>query len=346
MFASPNESRICKFAAGIVLILVLMPLHASNAIFESRHIKATGADGELAGTLLLPINEGQPFNTVLILPGSGPTDRDGNSPVGIAASTYRLLAEELAMLGVASVRFDKRGLGGSINAGDGNDVSLESYADDVTSWLDAIDDIPEVSGNVWLVGHSEGALVAIIAAGRELTNVRALALLSAPGRKLGIVLREQLASNPANTPILAEAFSAIEMLERGNRVDPKTLHSGLRNLFNAPAQDYLTQLIRFDPAAALKKLGDGDDPLPVLIVHGGRDIQVSTEDVRALSKARPDAELAIIADMNHVLKSVDHNNREANVAAYSNPELPIVQNLVDILAEFIDKTSRSHKPAK
>lgn len=151
------------------------------------------------------------------------------------------LPKALAERGVASVRFDKRGLGGSIAAGDGNDVSFERYADDVESWLGVIADIPQLTGDVWLAAHSEGAMIAIVVAERKLFAVRALILLCAPGRRLGVILREQLADNPANAPIIAEAVAAIGQLERNQSVDPETLHADLRGLFNDSAQLYVAQ---------------------------------------------------------------------------------------------------------
>ncbi len=139
-------------------------------------------------------------------------------------------------------------------------------------------------------------------------------------------------------PDLEQAFDAIETLERGERVDPDTLHLGLRALFNTPAQSYLAEMIRFDPAATLHELGESDDALPVLIVHDGRDIQIADADARPLADVRPDAQLVVIADMNHVLKRVAYDNRDANVATYSNPHLPIMPDVVDAMAEFVTKT--------
>lgn len=318
-----------------------MPLHADPATFKSVDITASGPAGELAGTLLMPGDVEPPYNTVLILPGSGPTDRDGNNSGSVKASSYRLLAEALAEDGIASVRIDKRGLGESANAADGNDVSLERYADDVASWLGVVADTPQLTGDVWVIGHSEGGLIALTTTERKLDNLRALVLLTSAGRKVGIILREQLAANPANAPILEEAFAAIETLERGESVDPETLPPALRPLFHISVQQYLGELIRFDPSAALRRLGEGDSPLPVLIVHGGRDIQVSTADAQALAQSRPDAKFVTIGDMNHVLKSVPEDDRSANLAAYSNPDLPIVQQLVETLTEFIHDTRQS-----
>ena len=341
MARSPR-SLVAAACSAVLALVGTAPAGAdatSPGIGPSRAISAPGPEGELAGTLLLPATGRAPYDTVLILPGSGPVDRDGNAAGAISAAPYRLLAEGLAASGIASVRVDKRGLGASRGAGDGNDVTLDAYADDVESWLGAIASVPELSGDAWLAGHSEGAMVAVVTAAREPRGVHGLALLAAPGRPIGVLLREQLADNPANAPILEQAYDAIGTLERGGRVDTDALHPSLAaGLFHERVQGYLGELVRFDTAAALGALGSGDDPLPVLIVHGGRDIQVSDEDARALVVARPDAELVTIADMNHVLKRVGSDDRDANVATYADPHLPVVPAAVEALAAFVERT--------
>lgn len=94
--------------------------------------------GALAGTLLAPLDSHQ-HPVVLIIPGSGRTDRAGNNPLGIQAAPYRLLAEGLAGRGIASVRIDKRGLFGSAGAeANPNDVTLTVYAADVRLWVSEI----------------------------------------------------------------------------------------------------------------------------------------------------------------------------------------------------------------
>ncbi len=328
---------IARLGAAVVGAALSLSGRASASDALSRELVAPGPEGDLAGTLLLPADVAGPFPTVLLLPGSGPMDRDGNSTNGVTAGATRLLAEGLAARGIASLRTDKRGLFGSARAvGDPNAVSLADYADDVERWLAVLDEAPELSGDVWLAGHSEGSLIALTAAARELPGVRAVVLIAAPGRRLGTVVREQLADNPANGPVLGEAFEAVEAIERGESVDADALHPGLRPLFKASTQDFLRELFAFDPAAALARLGEAG--LPALIVHGGRDIQVSDEDARLLQVAHPDARLLIVADMNHVLKTVASDDRAANTAAYADPKLPLSDGVVDAIADFVEAT--------
>ena len=152
-------------------------------------IEADGPKGLLKGVLLRP--QAASSEVVLIIPGSGPTDRDGNGPLGIRASTYRLLAEALAERGLSSVRVDKRGVFSSKTAvDDPNDVTLDTYATDVHAWVEVIRKKTGADG-VWVLGHSEGSLVALTAA-RQPAGIRGLILVASPGRTLAEVLREQL----------------------------------------------------------------------------------------------------------------------------------------------------------
>ena len=300
---------------------------ASLAPVQSE-IEAAGPSGPLRGTMLTPA-EGAAA-VVLILPGSGAIDRDGNNRMaGVAAAPYRLLAEGLAARGVTTIRIDKRGLLGSAGAiADANRVTLADYADDVRQWVRSA---RERTGApcIWVLGHSEGGLVALLA-GQNSEDLCGLLLVSATGRPLGTVLREQLQSNPANAPLLGEALPAIASLEAGNRVDTANMNPALLPLFAPPVQDYFIDLMSYDPA----RLAAGVR-LPVLIVHGQRDLQIADVDARRLAEASPASRLVMVADANHVLKSVASDDRATNVAAYADPSLPLADGIVDAIADFV-----------
>jgi uncharacterized protein len=215
---------------------------------------------------------------VLIIPGSGPTDRDGNSPLGIRASTYRLLADGLAEAGVTSVRIDKRGMFACAAAvADADAVTITDYAADVRSWIATI---RARTGRrcVWLLGHSEGGLVAEVAA-QYASDVCGLLLVAAPGRPLGQVLRAQLKANPANAPVLAEAIAAIDSLEAGRSVDVTGMHPALLALFRPSVQKFLINAFALDPAELLRGY-----PNPVL-VFWARGICRSKKPMRGGSAA-------------------------------------------------------------
>ena len=291
-------------------------------------ITATGPQGPLAGTLL---DSGGKAAVVLIIPGSGPTDRDGNNPMGVTAAPYRLLAEALAAKGVSSVRIDKRGLFGSKGAvSDPNNVTISDYAADTHKWVAAIRRQTGASC-VWILGHSEGALVALAAA-KDANGICGVIAVSGAGRKLGDVIREQLRSNPANAPVLNSAMAALDQLERGQHVDVSNMDPALLPLFRPQVQDFLIDMFRQDPAKLAASL-----KVPLLIVQGERDVQVSTADARILAAAQPNAKLALIARMNHVLKDVDSDDRTANLATYADPSLPIDQGVVDAIVDFVKR---------
>ena len=281
--------------------------------------------GALHGTM---VNARNSDPIVLIVPGSGPTDRDGNNPMGVNADTYRILADELIEERIATVRIDKRGMFASKDAGDPNAVSPDIYAADIHAWIDAIKaDRGEGSGCVFLMGHSEGALmVSRAAAGRD--DVCGLILVAGMGRPMGQVIREQLAANPANAPIMAEALAALTEIEAGRHVDVTTMTPALMPLFAPAVQDYLISVINLDPVEVLRAADK-----EALIIHGDRDIQVSMADAGLLDRVRK-TELRIIDGMNHVLKSAPED-RAGNLATYSDPNLPLAKDLVRRIRRFV-----------
>jgi pimeloyl-ACP methyl ester carboxylesterase len=298
------------------------------AVAAAIPMTAPGPEGPLGGTLL---EAGKGAPVVLIIPGSGPTDRDGNNPLGVTAAPYRLLAEALAQNGVSSVRIDKRGMFGSKAAiPDANKVTITDYASDVHNWVAAIQKQSGVTC-VWVLGHSEGALVALAAA-QEPKGICGVVLVSGAGRRLSDVIRDQLSSNAAFAPELDSAFTALKSLEAGQHVDGTHFDPMLQKLFAPQVQDFLIDMFRQDPpklAASLK--------VPVLIVQGERDLQVSASDAKALATAQPKAKLVLLPSMNHVLKDVESDDRAVNLAAYSDPSLPVDPGLVDAIAKFVKR---------
>ena len=289
-------------------------------------ITAPGPIGALSGT---HVDAGKGSPVVLILPGSGPTDRDGNSPLGIKGASYRLLADALALRGISSVRSDKRGLFASKSAvADGNAVTLADYAVDAHNWISAIRARTGIKC-VWLAGHSEGGLIALTAAQRP-DGVCGVMAIASPGRKLGEILRQQLRSNPANTPILDSALAAITELEAGRRVDVTGMNPALQPLFAPSVQGYMIDLMAADPARLAHGL-----KVPLLIVHGSEDLQMSAADADVLHKAQPRSRLVTVPGMNHVLKQVAAGDRSANLAAYADPSLPIDPTLVEAIVSFV-----------
>lgn len=291
-------------------------------------LTAPGPEGALGATLLDP---GARTPLVLIVPGSGPTDRDGNNRLAVKGAPYRQLAEALAAQGVATLRIDKRGMFGSRAAlASPNAVTIGAYADDVHAWAKVV---REKTGRrcIWVLGHSEGGLVALQAA-QGASDICGLVLLSAPGRRLGAVMREQFKANPANAPFLDAALSALDAFEAGHVVSAATLPAPLPMVFPDSVQPFMIDLLALDPAKLAAAVR-----VPVLVLQGDRDIQVSLDDAKALEAAQPKATLVVLPGVNHVLRPVASDDRMANIATYGDETLPISPSVAAAVAGFVKR---------
>ena len=194
-------------------------------------------------------------------------------------------------------------------------------------WLDAwAAETVRLTGRpcVWLIGHSEGSLIALAAAqGND--QVCGVVSLSGAGRSAPVVLREQL-SALVTEPLLGQALHAIDELEAGRTTDNV---SGLESLFRPSVQPYIISWFALDPQR-LANLYDG----PLFIGQGSTDLQTRVADAEALKAAQPDATLVIWEGVNHVLK-VAPLDRAANNATYADPNLPLAPGVVDDVAGFI-----------
>lgn len=312
--------------AALPLLLALAASPATAQTPPEREIAAPGPKGPLAGTLIPPAR-GKPV--VLMLPGSGPTDRDGNNRLGVQAGSTRLLAQALAVRGIGSVRIDKRGLFGSAAAiSDPNAVTIADYADDVHQWVRVI---RATTGArcIWVLGHSEGGLIALKAA-QAPEGICGLVLLAAAGRPLGTLLREQLAAAALPPEMLAQADAGLARLERGEPVDAAAMPPVLLPLFAPAVQGFLIDQMALDPAVLARAYRGA-----VLIVSGTNDVQAVAADAKALHRARPDATLLELPRMTHTLKQAESDGRAASLATYRDPALPLAPGLVEGIAAFV-----------
>lgn len=288
----------------------------------------TGASGEVAkirignidAVLTTPANVERP-PVALLIAGSGTTDHDGNGPQ-VKPATLKKIAEQLAARNIAALRYDKRGAGGwKPEFGKPEDFRFKDFVDDAAELVNYLRDSGKFS-RVVVVGHSEGGLVAILAARR--VPVDRLVLLATAARKQGDLLKAQLERKQIPADVLAPILKAIDSIMAGQIVDPPP-----RGLAIAPSmQPGIASAFTEDPIDPLKLI-----ERPILIVGGGRDRQVARLDFVALSVAAPQAKTLWLPDMNHVL--VDVADQDDDLAAYNQPERALDPTMIDAVAAFI-----------
>lgn len=309
--------------SALALATALFVATAAYASPPESEVTIDGGRARLHGSLLLPEGGVRTGAAVLIISGSGPTDRNSDSAMpGLRPASLRLLAQGLASQGIVSLRFDKRGVGASLPAAASeHDLRFTTYADDAAAWARFLMVQPGVRCVV-IAGHSEGSLVGMLAA--QQVPVCGFVSIAGAGRPAAVVLREQLAAQLAPTT-LAAADSVLAELRAGREVPgaPAT-----DPLFRPSVQPYLISWLPIDPAAEVRKVR-----APVLILQGDRDLQVAMTDAQALAAARPDARLVVLAGVNHVLKQAPAD-RAGNLATYADPQAPLDPRVVSEIVTF------------
>jgi fermentation-respiration switch protein FrsA (DUF1100 family) len=314
-------------------LLLTLPLLAglAQAAPQStlqRTLELQTQQGRLYGTLVQPRSPG-PVAVALLIAGSGPTDRDGNNPDGGHNDSLKKLAQSLAKHGIASLRYDKRGVAASRAATpDERDLSVAGYVADAVAWSHLLKADPAFN-HLILIGHSEGALIASLAAAQA--GADAVVSLAGSSRPIDQVLREQL-SQRLPPKLLAQSNQLLDTLLAGQQTEQ--VPDKLLVLFRPSVQPYLISLFRQNPSAAFARL-----TIPALIVQGSHDIQVGVADAQALKAAKPDAELLIVPGMNHVLRIVPPA-MPAQLASYDNARLPLAGSLGEQIASFIQRSGQ------
>jgi len=263
---------------------------------------------------------------VFILSGSGPTDRDGNT-LGAPGknNSLKYLADVFSKEGVTTLRVDKRGIGASSAAAvQESDLRFATYVEDAKRWIKFLEE--QGYSEIVLIGHSEGALVATLASLSE--SVTGLVCIAGAGRPAPDILREQLKSNLPKE-LYTQADKAITSLAEGKSV--KDYPPALDALFRHSVQPYLISWFQIDPAKSISEV-----KVPVLIIQGSTDLQVSVRDAELLHNAAKGSKMIIIEGMNHVLKEVD-GDLSTQMPSYFKPDLPLHKDLGVKVIDFIKK---------
>ncbi len=293
-----------------------------SKVVEKSNIALPTTTGTIYGTMVMPASATK-VPVVLIIAGSGPTDRDCNNTTGMATNAYKMLADSLLAAGIGSVRYDKRGIGESTPAlAKESDVDFNTYVSDAVGFITMIARDNRVS-EVIVAGHSEGSLLGMLAA--QKAPVKKYISISGAGERIDKIIFTQI--DEQSKELAAASKLIMDSLRAGN--DVHDVPQPLQALFRPSIQPFMKAWLKYDPQAELKKL-----TIPVLIIQGRNDLQVSAENAEKLAKANPKAKLVMFDDMNHVLKNAP-KDKEGNFKTYSNSELPLTPGLSKAIIKFI-----------
>ena len=205
-------------------------------------------------------------------------------------------------------------------------MRFENYVNDAQEWLALLEKDKRFSKLI-IAGHSEGALIGMIAATHN-KHVNAYISIAGAGRPADEILKEQLEkTSPSVKDIL---FPMLDILKKGDTVGNVAVL--FYPLFRPSVQPYMISWFKYNPQLEIKKL-----EIPILIIQGTTDIQVTENDASLLSKAQPSAELKLIKNMNHVLKDCDTMDKEKQKTIYDSPDLPLNKELTTEIVSFIKK---------
>lgn len=308
----------------LVVVLSITTLRAQeNSFGNSSSIELKTNFGIIYGTLLVPINTNGKIPVALIISGSGPTDRDGNNQM-MKNNSLKKLAESLAVNGIASLRYDKRGIGESKQAAKSeSELKFEDYIQDATGWINLIKQNKFFS-KIIVIGHSEGSLIGMNAA----KDANGFISLSGAGNSADIILKDQLGA--LGKEVQDICFPIIDSLKDGKLV--ANINPNLNSLFRHSVQPYMISWFKHNPQADIKHL-----KYPCLIIQGDNDLQVSIKEAKLLAAVSAKNKLVVIEKMNHVLQIIDSGDRSANIAAYSNSTMPIAKALTEEIVNYIKK---------
>lgn len=282
-------------------------------------VKEIAIDPQLLGDLYTTTTHNE--NLVIIVPGSGPTNRNGNNYIGIKGNSYKMLATALTAHQLDVFTYDKR----LITQMKANQIKEEDgrFEDGVADLALIVDYFASQYSRITLVGHSEGALLANLLANKS-AKVTKFVSLQGPGTTADQIIYDQITQQfPALGTKIIEINAALKKGQTVENIPPM-----LQALYRPSVQPYLISWIQYDPSVEIAKIKQ-----PVLIIDGDKDLQVPVKQGDLLSQANPKAKRATLKNMNHVLKQIEKD--EDNMKSYGDPSFPLHPELVSTLVSFI-----------
>lgn len=302
-----------------ILAALLLLSSISFAQETNRKSETLDINEYIKGTLVTPAIEAK-SPLVIMLQGSGPTDRDGNQSF-MKNDALKKLAYALADQGIASYRYDKRIFQVQRLGIKEQDMRFDDFVTDAISAVEHFKSNPNFTKLV-VLGHSQGSLVGMLAAKDRADGFISIAGIAQP---IDSMLTEQIAKQmPELKENVQQAFH--EMRTSGSTSSYNPL---LESIFRPSVQAFIISWMKFNPMEEIAKL-----EIPVLLINGSNDLQVGETEAQQLKEAHPDAQLVILENMNHILRKIDGDDL-MNSKSYNEPGQPLHPDLVGHLVEFI-----------
>ena len=305
----------------LLLFVVVFQLFSQEKKIITTEIEVNAL---IKGTLFSSLKAEKKPNLVILIAGSGPTDRNGNQEATGDNNSLKFLAEGLTDSKTSVFSYDKRVLQQLKN----NDLDEKSlrFDDMITDACDVFAFFKSQNKytKIFIAGHSEGSLIGLVTTSKMKAD--GFISLAGLGRPIDEVLFEQIEKN---APILKDdSKPVLDSLKKGKTIAIK--NPLLNTIFRESVQPYLISWIKYKPQDEIKKV-----QVPILLINGTKDLQVPQTEAYLLQKANPKSELFIVENMNHVLKEII--NDDDNLKSYSNPDLPVMQSLIERIKVFINK---------
>jgi len=303
------------------LLLSFTFLSAQEDIASEKVISINIKGVTIEGTLL---SNSPNQKIAIIIAGSGPTDRNGNSGLGVTCNSYKLLAEGLAKNNIASFRYDKRAIAKSaVKNFNEKDLTFDDYVNDAIAIYNYLKDSSGFK-KIYFAGHSEGSLIGMIAT--ERTNASGYISVAGAGRPIDVIITEQVTKQ---SPVVGkQTDSLFQVLKTKNKLD--SVPPYLISLFRPSIQPYMVSWMKYDPAVEISHIKK-----PILILQGSCDIQVKVLDAETLYNGNKKAKLDIVEGMTHVLKNAEVNCVDTNLKTYHDISLPLNTQLLKDIISFI-----------
>lgn len=298
------------------LLLLTSFLFGQDTTFTAQEMEI---NKYVQGTLLIPNEKTKP-PLVIMLQGSGPTDRNGNQSF-MKNDSFKKLAKELAEEGIASFRYDKRILLMPKLGIKEEEMRFDDFIKDASTVIDHFKEQDRFSDLV-VLGHSQGSLVGMVAAKGKADAFISIAGVAQP---IDSIITQQIANQmPGLKQSVQQTFAELHQNGSSTSYNPV-----LESIFRPSVQPFILSWMKYNPQEEISKLD-----IPVLLINGSSDLQVEVSEAEKLKEAYPDSELIILDKMNHVFRKIE-GDQLVNSKSYNEPGLPLHPDLTSVITNFI-----------